>query len=107
MSREQMVSNMKFILSGEDLERVTVRETENGLAYIDVDLHGLTRKQAERLVKNIINVNRGEFVLNVIHGFNHGTVLKEMIMETRWSSRVVDRSCPAWNPGQTFLTVAA
>ncbi len=107
MSREQLAGNMKLILSGEDLERITVREIENELACIDVDLHGLTRKPAERLVKNIININRGEFILNVIHGFNHGTVLKEMIMETKWSSRVVERKCPAWNPGQTFLKVVA
>ena len=107
MSCEQMMSNMKFILSGEDLKRITVRETEDSLAYIDVDLHGMTRRQAERLVKNIINVNRGKFILNVIHGFNHGTVLKDMMMTNKWSSRVVDRNCPAWNPGQTLLTIAA
>lgn len=107
MSCEQLMGNMKMVLSGDDLQRITVKQVESGLAYIDLELHGLTRRQAERLVKNVININRGEFVLNLIHGFNHGTVLKEMIMDTKWSSRVIERSCPAWNPGQTFLTIAA
>ena len=107
MNREQITSNMKAIFSSDDLKRVNVRENKNGLTYIDTDLHGLTRRQAEKFVKNIINVNRCAFILNAIHGFNHGTVLKEMIAETKWSSRVVESNCPAWNPGQTFLTIAA
>ena len=107
MSCEQILMNMMFILSKDDIKRITVKEAEGGLTYIDLDLHGLSRKQAERLVKNVINVNRGRFILNVIHGYNRGTVLKEMLMYTKFSDRVVDKQSPAWNPGQTFLTIAA
>ena len=107
MTREQMIRNMSMILSGEEMSRIEVNETEDGAAYVDLDLHQLTRKEAERLLKNVINLIRGEFVLNAIHGFNHGVVLKKMVMETSFGRRVVDRRSPAWNPGQTFLKVAA
>ena len=55
MNREQITSNMKAIFSSDDLKRVNVRENKNGLTYIDTDLHGLTRRQAEKFVKNIIS----------------------------------------------------
>ncbi len=106
MNREQMMNNMGLILTNEEMKRISVKETD-GVACVDLDLHELTRNQAERLVGNVICVNRGEFVLNVIHGFNRGTALKTMIRETFFGKRVVDRYSPAWNPGQTFLTVAA
>ena len=107
MTREQMIRNMSMILSGEEMSRIEVNETEDGAACVDLDLHQLTRSQAERLLKNVINLIRGEFVLNAIHGFNHGVVLKKMVMETSFGRRVIDRRSPAWNPGQTFLKVAA
>ena len=104
---KRMFDNMKLILSNEDMNRVTAKETANGFVCVKVDLHGLTHRKAERLVKNIINVNRVEFILKAIHGYNRGTVLKEMMMEAKWSSRVVDRNCPDWNPGLTILRVVA
>lgn len=108
MHYELFMSNINFLLRGEKSKRVEVNESEDGRVCIDLDLHGLSRNEGKVLVKNVININKGEeFVINAIHGYNHGTVLKQMIMEEKWSSRVIARESPAWNPGQTFLTIAA
>lgn len=107
MECEQLMTNMKMIFSEAELKRIECNTVIDGLAYVELDLHGLTYKKAERMVANVICVNRGRFVVKVIHGYNHGTVLKEMIMNETISSRISKRVSPVWNPGQTFLTVAA
>ena len=65
MGYEKLMQNMKMILTGEELQRIHAGE-EEGNAYVDLDLHGLSCKQATKLVRNIINVNRGDFNLNLI-----------------------------------------
>ena len=107
MSKEQMLGNLKCVMTGEELSRIELCETEDGNACVSLDLHNLSCKKAERLTRNVINVNRRPFVLNAIHGFNHGTAIKEMILSTDFGNRVVERKSPAWNPGQTYLTIAA
>lgn len=107
MGKEQFMSNMRFILAEDDLQRVDMSNDSSGDMVVTLDLHGYGRNKASQMLKNVIAITRGAFTMNVIHGFNHGTVLKEMLMEEAFSQRVIDKKCPAWNPGQTFLTIAA
>lgn len=107
MSSEQVSNNMKWLMLGNKVRGYSVSASEEGMPIVTLDLHGLTGKHARKVLQNVININRGEFVLSLIHGFNHGTVLKEMILEESWGGRVTDKKTNSWNPGQTYLTVAA
>ena len=107
MSCDQMLKNMTLIFTCEELSRISFHKTNAGVVDMNLDLHGLNCYQAKKVLKNVINVVRDEFNLNVIHGYNHGTVLKEMVSKTDFCSRVIKRSCPSWNPGMTILTIAA
>lgn len=107
MSKEQIENNMNFLMYGEIIGRIKVETLASDLPKIRVDLHGMNRRNACRLIGNIISINRFPFLLDVIHGYNHGTVLKEMINNEKFSTRVINRECPAWNPGETLMSIAA
>lgn len=107
MNHSCLINRLQIILSKEELRRITFSDLLSDTIYVCIDLHGLTHRQAKRLVKNLICISSEKLIINVIHGYNHGTVLKEMILNTTFSGKVINRYCPTWNPGQTFLTIAA
>lgn len=106
MTVEQIKRNIGIILTSENYNRVSVVQ-EFCEIVLTIDLHGLTKAQAHKMIKNVILVTRGEYTINLIHGYNRGTVLKNMIMEELLSNRVISKNCPVWNPGQTYLKIAA
>ena len=107
MKKEIILNIMSLILTEEEMNRINVEVKNSDKTIINLDLHGLGCKQAKRLVKNVISVNRGPFLLNAIHGFNHGTALKTMVNSIDLGERVVYRSSPKWNPGQTFIKIGS
>ena len=46
------------------------------------------------------------FILDVIHGYNGGTVIKELIYNDLKSPKIVGHRSPQWNPGETLLQIA-
>ncbi len=75
-------------------------------AFIDIDLHGMTRDEAEKAVsKALASAGAGTYQIRVIHGYNRGTNLKNMIYdEFRYDSRI-KRILPGDNPGITILVL--
>ncbi len=98
------MNKLTFLFKKEWLERISVGKEEN---TITIDLHYLTIKEAEKLVKNTIALTGGEYKMDLIHGYNNGTALKEFIHNTNISSRVQKKVSPQWNPGLTELLIAA
>ena len=91
---------LRTILTPDQLSRIKP-DAFTGRGYT-VDVHGLTRRKAERLLKNIILAAREPITLRVIHGFHKGTVLKEAMRESFCDK--IERSEPVeWNRGQTWL----
>ena len=106
MNREQIITKLSFILTDEELHRITVIESNNGL-LLSIDLHSLRCMEAQQLLTNIVTINRSAFCLHAIHGFNHGTALKEMIYYRINNKRFTKMYSPDWNPGETFIQVAS
>ena len=69
-----METKLMMVLTKDEMGRLTF----NG-NIITVDLHGLTTKMAERLIKNIIALDRDGHDICAIHGYHHGTSIKNMI----------------------------
>ena len=93
---------MRMILKKDELERIGTTATG-----ISVDLHKLTVKDARRLVRNIIAVNREQMDMTVIHGYNHGTAIKDMLRNDTVSNRIAGMEGVKGNMGRTILHVAA
>ena len=92
---------MKMLFSNDDMNRIS--ESNDG--YV-VDLHGKHRCEAKVFINNIILLTNHPFTMVLIHGYNRGTVLKEMIFDEPINSRIIDKQVSAYNMGRTMLTVA-
>lgn len=88
-------------------ELLRINQSSDG-SLITVDVHGMSRAKAMRFVKNLIALNfrSHNFNLEVIHGYNHGTLIMEALRESEISPRVNGISTLIWNPGVTVLSVA-
>jgi DNA-nicking Smr family endonuclease len=98
------MNKLNFLFKKEWLDRITIGKEEN---KITIDLHYLTCKEAEKLVKNTIALTKGEYTMDLIHGYNNGTAIKQLIHNEKLSDRVQKKICPQWNPGLTELLIAA
>lgn len=96
----------ELIFTKEELSRIS-EATNGSKKMLNVDVHGLTRNEAIRFLKNIVALNFRwpEYILQVIHGYIGGTVIKETLLEESISPRVNKVETCRWNPGITLLTV--
>ena len=108
MTKEAWMERIRFILYGNDAWRIlAVREGASGEMELTIDVHGRTVREARREIHNIVNCTLMPFRLNVIHGYNHGTAIKDMLSMESFQGRLEDRYCPAGNPGETVMRFAA
>lgn len=94
------VKKFEFVFSKDDLARFRVVDGE---LYIDV--HGMTCPMAQRFLKNTIALLKGSVNIYVIHGYNRGCAIKEMLRNTPLSHRQYQVQHVNWNPGITRLVV--
>lgn len=97
---------LKRIFTTNELGRIMINE-DTGSLFITVDVHGLTCREARRFINNIINVIPCPFQLEVIHGYNHGTAIKEMLATNFRNMRITERHPDSYNYGVTYMTLAA
>ena len=106
MKTTTIPSNFTLIFTNNILSSINVFNDEDNIRY-QIDLHGFSRKQAYFVITTIIKLTRENFTLDLIHGFNHGTILKSMIYEDIHSPRITNKYCNPWNPGETFIELTA
>lgn len=106
MKREDILERMSFVMYGEQLRRVMVYDNENNDMVIRVDTHGMCKESAQKALNNIIAIVRSPFILDVIHGYNGGTAIKQMVQKDLKSPKIVGRRSPLKNPGETLLQIA-
>lgn len=87
-------------------KRVLAYRCDEGI-YVRLDLHFLSVKKALQATRNVIAICRGTpFTLEVIHGYIHGTGIRDAIRRLPISPRVI-AAYPCWNnPGATILKVS-
>ena len=102
MNSAQVIAKLSMIFTKEDMERVHASVGQNGEEIIFADVHGFHAGRARRFLKNIIAMMRKAFELVVIHGFNNGTVLKDMIREDFKSLQIETDEC---NEGRTIMYI--
>ena len=77
-----------------------------GKPIIDIDLHGMFRDEAIKAIdKALKSADSGTYQIRLVHGYNHGTSLKNMIIdEYRYHPKVL-RVQPGDNLGTTILVL--
>lgn len=96
---------METILTKDELSRITTVKYGSVLV-ITIDLHELSGRAALRLIKNLIALHYSEKVLlKIIHGYRHGTVIKEHLWKDQLSNRPFERQSVFCNPGMTLVRV--
>ncbi len=77
-----------------------------GKPFIDIDLHGLYQDEAIKVIdKALKTADASTYQIRLIHGYNRGTSLKNMIAEEyRYHPKVV-RIMPGDNLGITILVL--
>lgn len=75
-----------------------------GSPIITIDLHGMFREDAIKVIgKALKNADDSTYQIRLIHGYNRGTSLKDMIIdEYRYHPKVL-RIKPGDNLGTTIL----
>lgn len=97
---------LKMLLSKEDIARMKFKNKKN---RIIIDLHGMHCREAKRLINNIICIYTYENTkvkLDLIHGYNHGTRLKDMINK-EINHNKIEKVEAKNNPGKTYILVGS
>lgn len=110
---QQIVSCLSVLMPEYETKRISYSvgedKKEKNLVKIFADVHGMTVRQAKRFINNIINVvNRIgiKFKLAVIHGYNRGTAIKEMLATSFYNPHISYRYVVPNNQGITYMMVA-
>ena len=109
MTEKNMIrirENMEFIFSADQLQRIRLYSDEVGKMKIQVDVHGMSCCEARRFMNNLINTIGFDCSITVIHGYNHGTAIRDMLENQFDNCHVRNRQPDPFNPGRTFLSIA-
>ncbi len=106
MTKMNVMMRMKMVFTAKDVERTKVVEKGGKVSEIIVDVHGMLKAEAQKFLHNLIALIRGTYKLTVIHGFNRGTAIKQMLRETKISDRVTELQGVGCNPGVTIMMIA-
>ena len=75
-----------------------------GKPIIDIDLHGLMREDAVKVIDRALKAaDDSTYQIRLIHGYNRGTSLKNMILDEYKYHEKVRRIQPGDNLGVTVL----
>ena len=106
MSQKEMQNRLSFVVFGDDAWRIEAEE-KDGKWSVRYDAHGKDVKHAKRDVHNIISTLVFGADLCVIHGYNRGTAIKDMLRTSDFGNRVESMYSPAFNPGITNMHINA
>ena len=100
-------SRLRAIFTQEEFNRLTINEINTSKIRILADVHGMKCNQAKRFINNIINTLRVACQLIIIHGYNHGTAIKDMLAENFSNTHIAEQYADPHNQGVTHMLIAA
>lgn len=107
MSMDQVKSRMLFLFPGMEGKRIQINIGADGKFAVTIDVHGMTVVEAKRAINNIIAMMKVAFHLAIVHGYQHGIAIKEMLYQSFSNGRVSGMHCEQNNPGMSLCEVAA
>ena len=75
-----------------------------GAGIITIDVHGMNLYQARIKIQSTLRrADKGVYRIRIVHGFNDGTAIKDMIADEFTNHYKVQRVISGLNQGQTEL----
>lgn len=102
-----LVGKLNMIFTSDEMARLNVNNSMDGSIQIIVDVHGMKCCQVRRFINNIINIVRETFRLIIIHGYNHGTAIKEMLNQNFSNPHIRKQYNDLYNQGITHMLIVA
>lgn len=96
---------LQMVFTPDEINRLTISDA-NDVIHIIVDVHGMKCSQAKKFINNIINVVHSTFKLIVVHGYNHGTAIKNMLANNFMNPNINDQYQDPHNHGVTHISIA-
>lgn len=100
-------ARLKMVLTQSEMNRIKISESRSGKLRITADVHSMKCYEARRFINNIINIVRTAFQLVIIHGYNHGTAIKEMLAQNFSNDHIYEQFPDSRNQGVTHMLIAA
>ena len=104
-----IIDTIYTLYSDDDCHRFTYSNNVGHTKAL-VDIHGMTCCAAIQYVNNAINIisilSQDTCHLTVIHGYNHGTALQQMIRKDLTNDHIKERILDDSNPGITRLVIS-
>lgn len=104
MTEKKMRERMRMVFTQDQLKRISLKD-EDGRINMITDVHGMTCSEAMVFIRNLIALFRGSFKLTVIHGYNHGTAIRDMIRQETISKKVAGIHWTMRNDGITEFNI--
>lgn len=98
---------LELMLPADEYCRLTVSETDEKSIKISADVHGMKCFEARRFINNTIAIVHTDFQLTVIHGYRHGTAIRDMLADNFENSHVREQYQDHFNQGLTHMIIAA
>lgn len=102
-----MLTRLSIILTTEELNRISVKENTEKTISIIADVHGMKCYQAKRFINNLICLLSNVYEIIVIHGFNHGTAIRNMLHSNFSNHHIKQMFIDKQNQGVTHMLIAA
>lgn len=98
---------LSLVFTIDELNRISIKENHGKNPRVYADVHGMKCYQAKRFINNIINIIKSAFELIVIHGFNHGTAIRDMLSDNFNNMHITQQYISQYNQGIThmFITI--
>jgi hypothetical protein len=86
--------------------RIKFEVKADGLLDLEIDLHGLTTDDTESVLSKLLNSKSLKLrTITLIHGYNHGTLIKDYIRYDVISDRIASKMNDSANEGITILKI--
>lgn len=106
MNAKLMIDRFQMIFTEAITARINLLTSPLGeVEKAVLDVHGLTCREAMRFINNVVNLTKGACTVEVIHGYRHGTKIKDSLRQQFLNPRVIIMP-DQWNLGVTYLQPA-
>ena len=103
MNAKMVIDRFCMIFTEATTARISLLTSPSGeVEKVVLDVHGLACREAMRFINNVVNLTGGKNTVEVIHGYRHGTKIKDSLRQ--YFSNPKTRIMPdQWNLGVTYL----
>lgn len=105
MTQDELQTALSYVEYGENAWRLKVIDADD-VPCILFNPHGLSVKATKKAINGTICLIHTPFRMEICHGYNSGTAIKEMLYKTKVNPRISKIKSLPNNPGYSLLDIA-